>query len=411
VIDHVRPHLAAPAAHAPVPATPAPVTPVPMPIASAPAPVTRVPAPMPIASAPAPITPVLAADPAALAHATDTLLEVVTELTGYPRETLELEMDMESDLGIDSIKRVQILGAMQERLTNLPAFKPETLAELRTLGQVIDHVRPHLAAPAAHAPIPATPAPVTRVPAPMPIANIPGAERSVPRLVALPPPDALECALPAGACCVLTDDGTAAVAELARALRARGWPAVVLRLPTALVPTHTTLPADVSRVVLQDTSEAQLDQALRSISESYGPIGAFIHLHPRASAPALLDPTDQAIVRQIFLIARAIGPALRSAAEIGRSCFLTVTRMDGALGTAQRGDYGAVPGGLAGLTKTLRHEWPQVFCRAIDLSPEFDSAQVAGLIMAELHDPDRLLAEVGYGLDGRVTLSGAAGQL
>jgi NAD(P)-dependent dehydrogenase (short-subunit alcohol dehydrogenase family) len=313
---------------------------------------------------------------------------------------------MESDLGIDSIKRVQILGAMQERLTDLPVFKPEVLAELRTLGQVLDHVRPHLDGPIAQAP-----APIVQAAVVPPLASIPGAERSVPRLTFLPPPDALECALPDGACCVITDDGTATTAELARALQARGWPAVVVRFPTTLVTARAALPADVSRVVLQDASEAQLEQALRSIAENYGPIAAFIHLHPRAATPTLLDAADQALVRQVFLIARALGPALRAAAERARSCFLTVTRMDGALGTGRRGDYSAVPGGLAGLTKTLRHEWPQVFCRALDLSPELDANQAAGLIVAELHDPDRLLAEVGYGLDGRVTLSDAAGQL
>ena len=43
------------------------------------------------------------------------MLVVVSEKTGLPHvEMLELSMDMESDLGIDSIKRVEILGAMQD---------------------------------------------------------------------------------------------------------------------------------------------------------------------------------------------------------------------------------------------------------------------------------------------------------
>ena len=53
---------------------------------------------------------------------------------------LELEMDMEADLGIDSIKRVEILGAMQELYPNMPPVNPEELAELRTLAQIIDHM-------------------------------------------------------------------------------------------------------------------------------------------------------------------------------------------------------------------------------------------------------------------------------
>ncbi len=67
----------------------------------------------------------------------DVLLSVVAEKTGYPREMLELTMGLDTDLGIDSIKRVEILSALQERLPNAPAVKPEHLGELRTLGQIV----------------------------------------------------------------------------------------------------------------------------------------------------------------------------------------------------------------------------------------------------------------------------------
>ncbi len=66
------------------------------------------------------------------------LLDVVSEKTGYPTEMLELGMDLEADLGIDSIKRVEILGAMQEKYPDLPKVEASALAELRTLQQIID---------------------------------------------------------------------------------------------------------------------------------------------------------------------------------------------------------------------------------------------------------------------------------
>jgi polyketide-type polyunsaturated fatty acid synthase PfaA len=66
------------------------------------------------------------------------MLEIVGEKTGYPVEMLELDMDMEADLGIDSIKRVEILGTAQERFPNLPHPNLEDLAELRTLRQIVD---------------------------------------------------------------------------------------------------------------------------------------------------------------------------------------------------------------------------------------------------------------------------------
>ncbi len=78
---------------------------------------------------------------------TQAFLQTVSEKTGYPVEMLELDMDMEADLGIDSIKRVEILGAIQTQFQNLPKIEPETLAELRTLRQVTDHLAAGLEQP------------------------------------------------------------------------------------------------------------------------------------------------------------------------------------------------------------------------------------------------------------------------
>ena len=64
------------------------------------------------------------------------LLEVVAEKTGYPVEMLEPGMDVEADLGIDSIKRVQIMGALQERFPVSGEVDPERMGELRTLDDI-----------------------------------------------------------------------------------------------------------------------------------------------------------------------------------------------------------------------------------------------------------------------------------
>ncbi|NTV65822.1 MAG: hypothetical protein HGA65_20125, partial [Oscillochloris sp.] len=140
---------APPVAHAPVPA-PAPIF-VPPALAAAAA---SAPVPAPAPTAPAPQAGVSK-------ELTEGLLAVVSEKTGYPRETLELGMDMETDLGVDSIKRVDILGTMQTRFT-LPRLDPEELAELRTLAQIVAHLQraaggagAALAAPVA-APMPAS---------------------------------------------------------------------------------------------------------------------------------------------------------------------------------------------------------------------------------------------------------------
>ena len=69
------------------------------------------------------------------------LLSVVAEKTGYPTEMLNLEMSLEGDLGIDSIKRVEILSALQEQAPSLPEVDAASMASLQTLAQIVDLMR------------------------------------------------------------------------------------------------------------------------------------------------------------------------------------------------------------------------------------------------------------------------------
>ena len=62
----------------------------------------------------------------------------MADKTGYPADMLDMSMALESDLGIDSIKRVEILSAMQERFPDAPAVEPEQLGALGTLREVLE---------------------------------------------------------------------------------------------------------------------------------------------------------------------------------------------------------------------------------------------------------------------------------
>jgi acyl carrier protein len=68
------------------------------------------------------------------------LLEVVCEKTGYPREMLDLDMDLEADLGVDSIKRVEIIAGVEERLPNWAGVNPEHMGGIRTLREIVSFV-------------------------------------------------------------------------------------------------------------------------------------------------------------------------------------------------------------------------------------------------------------------------------
>ena len=76
---------------------------------------------------------------------TSRLLETVRDRTGYPIETLGLDLDMEADLGIDSIKRVEILGKMRDEFPALKGLSDsaeamDALARARTLGVIVDRM-------------------------------------------------------------------------------------------------------------------------------------------------------------------------------------------------------------------------------------------------------------------------------
>jgi acyl transferase domain-containing protein/acyl carrier protein len=134
-------------------------TPAPAPVA-APAPV-KVAPPAPVA-APAPVkAAALAAAPASKGvDLVKEMLEVVSEKTGYPVEMLNLSMQLEADLGIDSIKRVEILSAMQERVPSLPDVETGKMAALHTLQEIVDYMQ-SLLGPVSAAPEAAPAAPAT----------------------------------------------------------------------------------------------------------------------------------------------------------------------------------------------------------------------------------------------------------
>ena len=71
----------------------------------------------------------------------DMLLDVVTQKTGYPRAILSLSANLEAHLGIDSIKRVEILGALQQKIGPLPAGRLDEISRMRTLQDIVDAVK------------------------------------------------------------------------------------------------------------------------------------------------------------------------------------------------------------------------------------------------------------------------------
>jgi len=88
------------------------------------------------------------------------LLQIVSDKTGYPQEMLGMEMDLEADLSIDSIKRLEIIGALRTELggfssTHSEDTVMEQLAGIKTLNGLVNWITEN-AAPAAGTNISAT---------------------------------------------------------------------------------------------------------------------------------------------------------------------------------------------------------------------------------------------------------------
>lgn len=219
----------------------------------------------------------------------------------------------------------------------------------------------------------------------------------------LPAPDRLLCDFPKDAVCIVTDDGTPNTLAIAKTLQRLGCSVVVLSLPLAVVSERASLPNDIPRIALEGLDEMHLVDQLPANT------GGLIYLHPYFTA----DPNgalcasekEKSLIKHVFLLAKHLKQSLNGAAQAGRSFFITLTRLNGRLGLGEEINTSPCAGGLFGLTKSLKHEWPAVFCRALDMNPQFDPETVARLLVAELYDPDVQLGEVGWDMDGRYTLA------
>ncbi|WP_041394084.1 type I polyketide synthase [Photobacterium profundum] len=346
------------------------------------------------------------------AHVQNTMMNVVADKTGYPAEMLDLAMDMEADLGIDSIKRVEILGTVQDQLPGLPELNPEDLAECRTLGEIVAYMQSKLSNTSAVA-APSAPAVENLVEAIAETSNVELPPHSEVALKKLPAVDKLVDCFSKEACIVITDDGHNA-GVLAEKLSANGLQVAVVRSPLSAA---SPLNSEIASYTLASIDDASIKTVISDIESKQKEIGGFIHLQPLATdaktdkaTAVTLHATAKESISMAFLFAKLLKTQLNAAKN--RSAFFTVSRIDGGFGylnAEQLINAELNQAALSGLTKTLSHEWSTVFCRALDVAPTLDARHLAEAVTAELFDIDTHTVEVGLadannGESGRATL-------
>jgi acyl transferase domain-containing protein/NAD(P)-dependent dehydrogenase (short-subunit alcohol dehydrogenase family)/acyl carrier protein len=294
-----------------------------------------------------------------------TLLEVVAEKTGYPAGMLDLGMALDADLGVDSIKRVEILSALQDKLPAAPVVKPEHLGTLHTLKDVAAFLANGSAKPVA----PEPPAPKAEPPRPEPAAEPVVALSRAPHPFDPPP------ASPAGG---TLDRSTLRLAEIAPASRNR-----------------LTLTGEVWVVGPDDALHRETAAALGGTPFPWVDPDS---LHPSGPPAGLVLIAPEKVSAELPLNRLALRWIQ---AARGAKLVAAVTRFDGAFGLGDLPPTAdPTPGGLAGLVKTVRHEWPTTTARVIDLDPKWATAE-------ELADELRFdgPVEVGVTAAGRRALS------
>ncbi|MBO2583317.1 type I polyketide synthase [Shewanella algae] len=327
------------------------------------------------------------------------MLQVVAEKTGYPAEMLELGMDMEADLGIDSIKRVEILGTVQDKLPELPLLDAASLSECRTLGQIIDCFA---GSSAEHATEPLTQ--TYEMPNTQPSVALP--PHSGVSLKKLPAADrfsgaSAEALFAANSCALLLDDGHNA-GVLAKKLTDSGISVTLVR--PAATDSQSALDSKLPILTLASNDDAGVKALIAGLKQQ---VAIYIHLQPQLPREQLeelmpLNITAKTQVQLSFLFAKHLSPAWQAPTK-GRRAFITVARMDGQLGFSGQ-PCELNQSALFGLTKTLAQEWPQVHCRALDLAPELDASALASQVMDALYSPSQDPLEWGKSAAGRVTL-------
>ncbi|PTO93450.1 beta-ketoacyl synthase [Vibrio sp. 10N.286.48.B8] len=348
------------------------------------------------------------------AHVQSTMMEVVADKTGYPAEMLDLAMDMEADLGIDSIKRVEILGTVQDQLPTLPELNPEDLAECRTLGEIVTYMQSKLSA--------AAPVATPKAESVTPIVETATAELPPHNEVALkklPAADKLVDCFSKDACVVITDDGHNA-GVLAEKLTANGIQVAVVR---SALSAASPLNSEIASYTLNSVDDAGVTAVINDIEvdlkTSNKVIAGFIHLQAIVDAKQSneqavnLNADSRASLTTAFLFAKHLNGQLNAVS--GRSVFFTLSRIDGGFGyldTKQLANAELNQAALSGLTKTLSHEWSNVFCRALDADASIDARHLAEAITGELFDIDTNTVEIGLshaenGESGRATLIAA----
>lgn len=363
---------------------------------------------------PAPEAAVSGESPAALPSLEEfraDLISAVCQRTGYPPEALREDLLLEADLGIDSIKRMEIFAALRGKYqrffgnATLAALQQDpsllaTFARLKSLGDVVASYaeqREKLARTANEGSGPAraesrrTP---TLVPATSgrddgdashsPVVASAGVRRFELRSVEAPRclGQAAPWLVPGGQSMLVlgrpSDWGPA-------------WDQLVVVTGIKvceLVPGESARRLSESEFEADFRSVASLGEARRLIAAAghrVGGILSFLGLSPRFAAPGIdRDDAGLELTSALVSVLRAFQGELLDSAKTGGGYLVNLTGMGGRFGIGKPGGIPLAQAGSLGVFKSVQCELPALRVRNIDLDPATGAGEIAGMLAVEL---------------------------
>ncbi len=336
------------------------------------------------------------------------VLDIVAEKSGYPKDMLDLDLDLEADLGIDTVKQAEMFAAVRAAY-NIPRDENLKLRDFPTLALVIKFARdrqpgvpkapvavqekqeppqkkPTVSASSASKPT------VTARPIP---ASFDAANR-IPRRVPTPnlrPPLAIckptGVTLASGRRVVIMPDKSGVAGALAKQLQTLG----------------------VEVLLIDFNSNAKQDaDALQNLLKHWlaaGPIDGVYWLPALDNEGALssmnLDSWHEALrvrVKSLYATMRTLYEQIATPSTF----LLSATRLGGQHGYDEAGATSPLGGAVAGFTKTYKREHLDALVKVVDFEAERKTSEIADILIEEtLRDPGAV--EIGYKAGRRWTIT------
>jgi len=325
------------------------------------------------------------------------ILTLVVEKTGYPKDMLDLDLDLEADLGIDTVKQAEIFAAIRAAY-NIPRDENLKLRDFPTLAHVIQfaHDRSGLR---ASAPSPSTPGQEQESSKKPPLSSASPAPRAasapraalvsldaangIPRRVPLPilrPPLSIckstGITLGPGRRVVIASDAGGVGDALAQLLETKG--VEVLRIDGAFD---------------SDVLTNHLKQWMAA-----GPVHGVYWL-PSLDHEGRINELDLASwheavrgrVKGLYATMRTLYEQIAAPGTF----LVSATRLGGQHGYDEAGAIAPLGGAVVGFTKSYKRERPDVLVKAVDFEAGRQTAKIAELLIEEtLRDPGAI--EIGY---------------